>query len=70
MQSRRWSLIETCATVAIGWIIAFIANMIVLPWFGFAVSPADALGIGAIFTAIAIVRGYLVRRLFNWLHHR
>jgi hypothetical protein len=64
-QSRRMSLIESVANVALGFGINFIANMTVLPLFGFAVTAGDALGIGIIFTAIAIARSFAVRRLFE-----
>jgi hypothetical protein len=64
-QSRSMSLAESVANVAIGFSINFTANLLVLPLFGFAVTPSDALGIGVIFTAIAIVRSFAVRRLFE-----
>lgn len=42
-----------------------IANLIVLPWFGFKVSVSQAFNIGVIFTFISIARSYILRRLFN-----
>lgn len=65
MQTKRMSLVESCANVAVGWSINTVANLLVLPLFGFNVTLRDALGIGAVFTVIAIVRNYLVRRAFN-----
>lgn len=67
-QSKKHSLLEAFLNVGAGWLISFCANLIVLPWFGFNVTPTDALGIGAVFTVIAIARSYLMRRLFNWWH--
>jgi len=69
-QSKKHSMIEAFANVAIGYGISVLANMLVLPLFGFKVSAADAAGMGLIFTAISIVRSYYVRRLFNWFHVR
>ena len=65
MQSKRQSLIETLTNVGIGWFISFIANMLVLPLFGYNINLTDGLLISIIFTIISIVRGYVVRRWFN-----
>ena len=65
MQSKRDSLIETLTNVGIGWFISFIANMLVLPLFGYNINLTDGVLISIIFTAISIIRGYVVRRWFN-----
>ena len=65
MQSKRESMIETLTNVSIGWFISFIANMLVLPLFGYNINLTDGLLISIIFTIISIVRGYVVRRWFN-----
>ena len=69
-QSRLGSLIEALFNVAIGFGINFTANLVILPIFGFNVTPADALGIGVFFTAISIARSYVIRRWFNAMLHR
>ena len=68
MQKRVQSLIETVASTAIGFIIAFLAQLIFYPLYGFEVTLSQNLQLTAIFTAISIVRGYYVRCLFNHLH--
>ena len=65
MQSKRDSLIETLTNVGIGWFISFIANMLVLPLFGYNINLTDGVLISIIFTIISIIRGYMVRRWFN-----
>ena len=65
MQSKRESLIETLTNVGIGWFISFIANMLVLPLFGYNINLTDGVLISIIFTIISIIRGYVVRRWFN-----
>ena len=65
MQTKRQSLIETLTNVGIGWFISFIANMSVLPLFGYNINLTDGVLISIIFTIISIVRGYVVRRWFN-----
>lgn len=64
-QSRLESLVEAVVNILIGFGINFTANLIVLPWFGFALTPTDAFGIGLVFTAISLARSYLIRRWFN-----
>lgn len=70
MQSRLMSLIEAWANVFVGYWVSVAANYIVLPWFGFHVSAGQAIGIGVIFTAISLVRSYLLRRCFNRMVNR
>ncbi len=65
MQSKRESMIESLTSVGIGWFISFIANMLVLPLFGYNINLTDGVLISIIFTIISIVRGYMVRRWFN-----
>lgn len=64
-QSRKHSLAETVTSTAVGFAVSWIATLIVLPWFGFAVTTGPAFGITAIYTALSLVRGYLLRRAFN-----
>lgn len=68
MQTRRQSMAETAASVAIGYLVALLSQLAIFPLFGIHLPLADNLAIGLYFTAISIVRGYYVRRLFNWLH--
>lgn len=69
-QSRRASLLEAWANIFIGFSINYTANLIILPLFGMHVGLLDNLWIGLIYTAISLVRGYGLRRLFNWIHLR
>ena len=65
MQTKKWSMIETLVSVGIGWIIGVILNMLVLPLFDYDVSLTDGVLISIIFTAVSVVRSYVVRRFFN-----
>lgn len=72
-QTKLGSFVEAWANIAVGFGINYVANLMVLPLFGFHVTPSDALGIGAIFTAISLARAYVLRRWFNglrWGHRR
>jgi hypothetical protein len=63
-QSRRMSLIEASANVAMGFILAIVTQIVVFPWFGLQASLADNLALGGVFTAVSLIRGYALRRLF------
>ena len=64
-QTRLSSLLETCASIAIGFIISLIVTAYLLPAYGHPVSLMDNIEITAIYTVVSIIRGYFVRRLFN-----
>lgn len=66
-QTKAHSFIEAWANIAVGFTINFVANMLILPAFGFNVSAGQAFGIGLIFTVISLVRSYVLRRWFNGL---
>ena len=65
MQTKRQSLIETLTSVFVGWLIGVILNLTILPLFNYNITVVDSLWVSLIFTAISVVRGYLIRRFFN-----
>lgn len=69
-QSRAASLIEAVANVAVGLVVAFLVNLVVLPLFGVAISLGQAAGVSLAFTAVSVARSFALRRFFNWLHVR
>ncbi|WP_298952050.1 hypothetical protein [uncultured Methylobacterium sp.] len=69
-QSRLMSLAEALANNAIAFVISVVANFLVLPVFSLTVTLSQSLGITVTFTAISIVRSYLVRRAFESLRDR
>lgn len=66
-QTKVGSFAEAWANILVGFSVNFTANLIVLPWFGFDVTPTDAFGIGIVFTVISLARSYVLRRYFNGL---
>lgn len=65
-QSRLGSLVEAIANTVIGHLINFGMNLWVLPLLiTCAVSPWEAVKIGAVFTVASTVRSYVLRRAFN-----
>lgn len=64
-QTRLGSLVEALANVVLGWLVAVLANLVVLPAFGLPVSLRQAAGIGLAFAAVSVARSYCLRRLFE-----
>ena len=62
MQSRVESFVEAWINTAIGFWISFAANYFILPLFGFNVSLSQTFWIGLAFTAISVLRSYIIRR--------
>ena len=63
-QTRIMSLIETLASIAIGFLVSVLITAIVMPAYGHHVTMSDNLQITAVFTVASVIRGYLVRRAF------
>lgn len=64
-QSRRMSLAEAATNVIVGYALAVGMQIVVFPVFGIHIALGDQLSIGLAFTAISLVRGYVLRRLFE-----
>jgi hypothetical protein len=65
-QTMKDSVIEAWTNIGIGFGINYFANLIVLPLDGYHISLGSAFWVGAIFTAISVVRQIILRRIFNW----
>ncbi len=64
-QSRRMSLAESLANVAVGYGIAVATQAVVFPLFGLHTSLSDNLAMACIFSTVSILRSYILRRLFE-----
>ena len=64
-QTKLESVVEVVVNVLIGYVVATASQILIFPLFGIFLPLSDNLLIGAYFTAISIVRGYVVRRFFN-----
>jgi hypothetical protein len=69
-QSRLHSLLETLASIAIGFVVSLGITAVVLPAYGLPVTWQSNFEITSIFTAASILRGYAVRRAFVWMGKR
>jgi hypothetical protein len=69
-QSRLMSLVESLTNVLVGYGVAVLTQVLVFPLFGLAVTIADNLLIGLVFTGVSIIRSYALRRSFEALRVR
>lgn len=65
-QSRRHSVLEACANVAIGYGVSLGAQLLIFPLFGILIPLSDNILIGCAFTVVSLIRSYTLRRIFNW----
>lgn len=64
-QSRFHSALEAISNTVTGYLVAVLANLLILPWFGLHPSVSDSFLIGAAFTVVSLARSYALRRLFE-----
>lgn len=64
-QTRLGSLIESFMNILIGYCVALISQIVIFPLFDIHITITTNLWIGAWFTAISLVRSYVIRRWFN-----
>ncbi len=67
-QSRTHSAIESVASTAVGFCVSWAATPFILAAFGYSAGAGTAFGITVVYTVLSLIRGYVVRRLFNRLH--
>ena len=67
MQSRFMSLVESISNIIVGYGLAVLTQLLVLPMFGLHASLAENLGIGLVFTIVSLARSYCLRRAFDVL---
>ena len=67
-QSKKHSMLESVANVAVGFLLAFATQTLVFPFFGVYLQPIENLAIAVVFTVISVLRSYYMRRFFNYLH--
>ena len=65
MQSKLDSLTEAIINTFIGFVIAFISQLVFFPIVGIDVTLGQNLILTVLFTLVSIVRTYIIRRYFN-----
>ena len=69
MRQTVWgSIVEAKTNIAVGFVINYVANMTILPLFGFdSLTPGKNFVIGLLYTGISLARQFVIRRWFNGL---
>lgn len=71
MSQSRWSsFVEVNASTAIGFLVSWAATPFIFAAFGYSVGPGKALGVTVVYTLLSVIRGWCVRRFFNYLEAR
>ena len=65
MQSKLESLYEASTNVFIGFVIAFISQLVFFPIVGIEVTLDQNFILTILFTLVSIIRTYIIRRYFN-----
>jgi len=65
MQRKKYSLIESVTNTGVGFIVSIIIQLIVYPIMNIPVTISQNVIITIIFTLASILRGYVIRRIFN-----
>ena len=65
MQSKRYSILEATTNTLAGLLIAFSVQLIIYPAMNIAVRIEQNIVITFVFTGVSILRGYVLRRIFN-----
>lgn len=65
MQSRKSSFIEAIINVLIGYVISFMAQLVIYPAYGAQFTIMDNVFIGLWFMLLSLARSYVIRRWFN-----
>lgn len=64
-QSRKMSFLESMTNVVVGYVLAILTQILVFPWFGIEAGFGEHLTIGLAFIFVSLVRGYVLRRVFE-----
>lgn len=66
-QTKLGSAAEAALNIVVGFTINYFANLLIFPLFGMHISALNNFWMGCIYTAISLVRSYVLRRWFNGL---
>lgn len=64
-QSKKNSLVESVTQTIVGFLISLAIQLVIYPVLNIPVTFSQNIIITSVFTIISILRGYLIRRLFN-----
>ena len=69
MQNKKLSIIESVSNTLIGLLTSFLIQITIYPYLNIPVTIKENIIITIVFFIASIIRGYLVRRLFNKINY-
>jgi hypothetical protein len=69
-QSRSASILETVFGTATGFVLSVWVQRLLFPALGHDLALGENMLVASVFTAVSLLRGYMVRRVFNALRDR
>ena len=66
-QTRKASFVESVANVTVGYGVAVISQLVVLPFFDIKINLKQDAELALVFTVISLVRSFTLRRVFEFL---
>lgn len=69
-QTKAMSAVETLTNTAVGFGLAICCQIWIVGYYGIKTTLEQDILMTTFFTGVSILRGYAVRRFFNWLHTR
>lgn len=69
-QTVRGSAWESAVSTAVGFLVSWAATPFIFGLFGYEVGVGAAFGVVVIYTVLSFLRGWAVRRYFEWRLHR
>ena len=68
MQTKTMTVVEVVSSKVVGFLVALAVTYWVAPFiWGVGIKGNSAMAVTALYTAVAFIRSYVWRRLFNWI---
>lgn len=67
-QKKLHSILEATTNTVVGYLVAFMTQLVVFPVFGIHISTSTNIRLSIVFTLVSLIRSYCLRRLFNRWH--
>jgi hypothetical protein len=64
-QTKLQSAVETIVSTVVGFFVAICSQLLIFPFFGIHIELHQNFTMAAFFTAVSVLRGYIIRRYFN-----
>jgi len=67
-QNKKWTGFESLVNTIAGITVSFFTQILIFPFFGINIPVKTNFSICAIFFCVSLVKNFIVRRVFNYIH--